>query len=182
VLTATDALRLEHQSIEGALDFAERIAAKINRDQEVPSANVAKLMEFIRLFVEQCHHSKEEEILFPLLEKKGISANGGPLGVMLMEHDRARVLIEQMSVAAGNALGHPSAKRWMRAAWDYSDLMIDHFYKEEEMLFKMADRVLSQEEQAGLAGAFKLLEDEKIGPGKHQQLRAMMEELIAQNP
>jgi hemerythrin-like domain-containing protein len=179
---ATDVLRQEHQTIKGALGIAERIAAKINRDEEMPSANVAKLMEFIRLFIEQCHHSKEEEILFPLLEKKGIPANGGPLGVMLMEHERARVLIEEMSVTAGNALGHPSAKRWMRAAWDYSDLMYDHFYKEEEMLFKIADRVLSQEEQAAIAGAFKLLEDERIGPGKHEQLNAMIEELIAKNP
>jgi hemerythrin-like domain-containing protein len=43
--------------------------------------------------VHQWHHGKEEEILFPLLEKKGIPADGGPLGVMLMEHGRARALI-----------------------------------------------------------------------------------------
>ena len=131
---ATDVLKQEHQTIKGALGLAERIAAKINRGEETPPGGVTKLMEFIRLFVEQCHHSKEEEILFPLLEKKGIPANGGPLGIMLMEHDRARVLIEEMSMAAGNGITHDSAKRWMQAAWNYSDLMFDHFYKEEEML------------------------------------------------
>lgn len=179
---ATDVLRQEHQTIKGALGFAEKIAAKMNRDEVTPSEGVQRLMEFIRLFVEPCHHSKEEKILFPLLEKKGIPVNGGPLGVMLMEHERARVLIEEMSAAAGNGLAPDSAKRWMGAAWDYSDLMFDHFYKEEEMLFKMADRVLNEEEQAGMAGEFKKLESEKIGPGKHDQLRAMVEELIAQNP
>ena len=45
------------------------------------------------LSVHQWHHGKEEEILFPLLEKKGIPADGGSLGVMLMEHGRARALI-----------------------------------------------------------------------------------------
>lgn len=179
---ATDVLRQEHQTIKGALGFAERIAAKINRDEETPPEDVAKLMEFIRLFVEQCHHSKEEEILFPLLEKKGIPADGGPLGVMLMEHDRARGLIDDLGITAGNALGQHSAKRWMRAAWEYSDLMFEHFYKEEEILFKMADRVLSLDEQAAVAGQFKKLESEKIGEGKYEQLRAMMEELIAQSP
>ena len=178
---ATEVLRQEHQTIKGALGYAERIAAKIDHGEEASRDGVARLMEFIHLFVEQCHHSKEEQILFPLLEKKGIPAEGGPLGVMLLEHDRARGLIEEMSAAAGNGLAPVSAKRWMQAAWDYSDLMHDHFYKEEEMLFKMADRVLSQEEQTAIAGAFKLLDSEKIGPGKHEQLQMMMEELIGQS-
>ena len=148
----------------------------------MPLDGVQKLMEFIRLFVEQCHHSKEEEILFPMLEKKGISAEGGPIGVMLMEHDQARNLIEEMSAAATDGADRDSAKRWMQAAWNYSDLMHDHFYKEEEMLFRMADRALSQQEQAAVAVEFKRLESEKIGEGKHDQLRAMMEEMIAGSP
>lgn len=180
--SATEVLRQEHQTIKSALGFAERIAATINRDEEAAPEGIAKLMEFIRLFVEQSHHSKEEEILFPLLEEKGIAADGGPLGIMLMDHDRARVLIEELGIAAGNSLGRQSAKRWMQAAWEYSDLMFDHFYKEEEILFKMADRVLSLEEQAAVAGEFKKLESDKIGEGRHELLRAMMEELIARNP
>ena len=179
---ATDVLRQEHQAIKGALGFAEKIAAKIKQDEDMPRDGVQKLMEFIRLFVEQCHHSKEEEILFPLLEKKGIPADGGPLGVMLMEHDRARNLIEEMSAAATDGTDSDSARRWMQAAWNYSDLMHDHFYKEEEMLFRMADRVLSQKEQAAAAVEFKRLDIEKIGEAKHDQLRAMMEEMIAGNP
>lgn len=182
MLSATDTLRQEHGTIKGALEFAERIAAKMNGEQEVSSENLATLMEFIRLFVEQCHHSKEEEILFPLLEEKGIR---GPLGVMLMEHDRARVLIEEMSTAAADGIPHmsqDSAKRWTRAAWNYSDLMYEHFYKEEEMLFKMADHVLSAEEQASIAQAFQRIENEKLGAGRHEQLRTTMAQLIAQNP
>lgn len=178
---ATDVLRQEHQVIKGALGFAERVAAKINKEQEVKSENLAKLMEFIRLFVEQGHHGKEEEILFPLLEQKGIPAGGGPIGVMLMEHDRARVLIYEMSAAAESAASPDSAKRWTRAAWDYSDLMYEHFYKEEEILFKMADRVLSAAEQVSVVQAFNRLESEKLGQGRHEQLRASMAELIAQN-
>lgn len=179
---ATEVLRQEHQTIKGALGFAEKIAAKINRGEEMPSDGVQKLMEFIRLFVEQCHHSKEEEILFPLLEKKGIPADGGPLGVMLTEHDRARNLIEEMSTAAAGGTDRDSAKRWMQATWNYSDLMHDHFYKEEEMLFRMADRILSEEEQVAVASEFERLESIKVGDEKHDQLRAMIEKLISQNP
>ena len=59
---ATDVLRQEHQTIKGALGFAEKIAAKINRGEEMPSDGVQKLMEFIRLFVERCHHGKDDQL------------------------------------------------------------------------------------------------------------------------
>ena len=181
MLGATDVLREEHQTIKAALDFAERIAAKISQDGELPSENMAKFMEFIHLFVERCHHSKEEEILFPLLGKRGIPVEGGPVGMMLIEHDRARGLIEEMSAATEGGITRDTAERWTRATWNYSDLMHNHFYKEEEILFKMADRVLGPEEQSSMTEDFKRLENEKIGPGRHEQLRAMVEELIAQN-
>lgn len=179
--SATDTLRQEHQAIKGALQFAERVSARMNSAPEAPLDGLAKLMEFLRLFVEQCHHSKEEQILFPLLEEKGIR---GPVGVMLMEHDRARVLIEEMSCAVADGVPHITqdlAKRWIRAAWDYSDLMYEHLYKEEEMLFNMADRVLSAEEQASVAQAFKRFENEMLGAGRYEQLRATMAGFVAQN-
>ncbi|MGH9344393.1 MAG: hemerythrin domain-containing protein [Terriglobia bacterium] len=181
--TATSVLRQEHESIRAMLDFTEGVSGKMSRGEPAPPEVLAKVMDFIRLFVDQCHHSKEEEILFPMLEKKGIPTSGGPLGMMLMEHDRARGLIQEMSeaVEAYNPGSQGPGERWTRAAWDYSDLMHDHFGKEEEVLFRMADNILSPEEQAALASGFERLEKEKIGPGRHEQLRAMMVELISQN-
>jgi hemerythrin-like domain-containing protein len=179
--TATEVLMEEHRSINGMLEFMERVAEKANQGQRVSPEVMAKLMEFIRLFIDQCHLSKEEEILFPSVEKKGVPAAGGRLGVMLMEHDRARVLIHGMNAETANGSSSPeSLKRWTRVAWNYSDLMYEHFHKEEEILFRMADRILCSEEQASMVKEFDQLENSKIGPGKHAQLRAMMEELIAE--
>lgn len=180
--TATEVLKEEHRSIKGMLELMERVAEKTSQGQQASPEVMAKLMEFIRLFIDQCHHSKEEEVLFPLLEKRGVPRAGGPLGVMLMEHDRARVLIHEMNVETANGNSAEPLKRWARAAWNYSDLMHEHFHKEEEVLFRMADRILSSEEQALIVDDFERLANRKIGPGKHDQLRAMMEELIAQNP
>ncbi len=181
--TATSVLRQEHQSIRAMLGFTEGVAGKMSRGELAPPDVLAKVMDFIRIFVDQCHHSKEEEILFPMLEKKGIPTSGGPLGIMLMEHDRARGLIQKMveAVEAYTAGDHGSGERWTHAMWDYSDLMHDHFGKEEEVLFRMADNVLSPEEQAALASDFERLEKEKIGPGRHEQLHAMIAELLSQN-
>ncbi|MDE3178254.1 MAG: hemerythrin domain-containing protein, partial [Acidobacteriota bacterium] len=124
----------------------------------------------------------EEEVLFPTLEKKGFSTTGGPLGVMLIEHDRGRSLIQELSEASeGYKAGdQDSGERWIEALFDYSQLMHDHFVKEEDMLFRMADNVLSPEEQAAIVLDFERIEREKLGPGRHKQLSEMMNELVAQ--
>jgi hemerythrin-like domain-containing protein len=113
--TATELLREEHHYIKGMLEFMERVAEKTSQGQPVSSEVMAKLMEFMRLFIDQCHHSKEEEILFPLLEKRGVPAAGGPPGVMLMEHDRARVFIHEMNAETANGGSPESLKHWTRA-------------------------------------------------------------------
>lgn len=181
--TVTKVLLGEHQSIRDALNFAEGVSVKIDRGGQASPEVLAKVMDFFRLFVDQCHHSKEEEIFFPALEQKGMSTTGGPLAVMLMEHDRARALIQEMSEAAEACKtdGAAAGKQWSRAAWDYSGLMQEHFGKEEEIIFRMADNVLNPEEQDAIVIGFEKLEAEKIGRGKHREIESMMRTLIEEN-
>ncbi len=183
MVTATRVLRREHQSIRGALGLAEHISVRIERGEQSPPGVLAKVMDFFLLFVDRCHHSKEEDVFFPLLESRGVPTSGGPIGVMLMEHDRARGLIQEMSEAAEayEADGEAAGKRWARSAWDYSGLMQEHFGKEEDVLFRIADNLLSPEEHGAVVARFERIETEKLGPGRHEELEAMMKELIAKN-
>lgn len=179
--SATKLLKDEHRSIRAALDFAERMTSRIERGEEISLEGLARLMEFIHLFVERCHHAKEEKIFFPALESKGVGTSDGPLGVMLADHERGRDLIRTMNEAAeeyqpGLA---KSGEHWARAAWDYSGLMQEHFGKEEEILFRMADSVLSPEEQGVIVTDFQRLDEENLGFGKHEELRARMIELAS---
>lgn len=57
-IAATETLRQEHRSISVVLDFAEEVAGRISRGEHAPPEVLAKMMEFIRLFVDQCHHGK----------------------------------------------------------------------------------------------------------------------------
>lgn len=165
------------------MSFAEGLSIKIEGGEQAPPEVLAKVMNFLRLFVDRCHHSKEEDILFPALGGKGVPISGGPLGVMLMEHDQARALIQEMSEAAEayKTDTETAGKQWARAAWDYSGLMQEHFGKEEDVLFRMADNILSPEEQDRIVAGFEKLENEKIGAGRHEKLEAIMKDLIGQN-
>lgn len=180
--TATRVLKAEHQTIREALNFAEGVSVKIDRGGQPSPDVLAKVMDFFQLYVDQCHHKKEEEVLFPLLEQKGMSMESGPLGVMLLEHERARGLIQEMSEAAEACKtdGAKAGKQWAHAAWDYSGLMQEHFGKEEEILFRMADNVLAPEEHDAVVIQFEKLEAEKIGRRKHQELADMIKNLIAE--
>jgi hemerythrin-like domain-containing protein len=180
--TATTVLRTEHDAILRMLDAAEEVARQLDRGQRVAPETLTGLLEFFRLFADRCHHGKEEDLLFPLLEKKGLPRAGGPIGVMLHEHDQGRALVKQMADAAeaygGGSTG--AGGRWAEAARGYAFLLRQHIDKENNVLFVMAENLLTSTEQTELATAFEKVEEEKMGPGTHERLHALMDKLTAQ--
>ena len=165
--TATAVLRKEHEAIVKMLAVTEEVARRLAAGEHVAAETLAGLLEFFRLFADKCHHGKEEDLLFPQLEKKGMPRAGGPLAVMLAEHEQGRALIRQM---AGPA--------WAAAARAYASLLHAHIEKENHVLFVMAERMLTPSEQAELAEGFEKIEVEKMGAGTHERLHAMMAKLI----
>lgn len=180
--TATEILRHEHEAVLKMLDAAEEVAQRFEKGGKVRPEVLADLLEFFRLFADRCHHAKEEELLFPLLERKGIPREGGPVGVMLAEHDEGRALVKEMAEAAeAYQSGVKGASlRWAKAARAYVQLLRGHIFKENNVLFLMAERVLTPDEQAQLAESFEKLEIEKMGAGTHERLHAKMEKLVAE--
>lgn len=165
--TATEILRTEHEAIISMLDATEVVARNISSGK-LPSAETLQgLLEFFKVFADRCHHGKEEDLLFPLLESKGIPRASGPVGVMLYEHEQGRELIRQMTAAAGQFTDGDQnvAQSWARAASGYATLLRAHIHKENDILFVMAERILTSAEQSELAGEFEKLELEKDGGG-----------------
>ena len=125
---ATEVLRKEHDAILKMIEATEITAARLERGEKVPDSMLAGLIEFFQLFADRCHHGKEEEIFFPRLVEKGMPRDGGPVGVMLHEHEMGRDLIRRMSQAEGAyRAGAPSAAlSWAQAARSYSALLREH--------------------------------------------------------
>jgi hemerythrin-like domain-containing protein len=180
--TATATLRTEHEAILKMLEAAEEVALQLGRNVTVAPETLAGLQEFLRLFADRCHHGKEEDLLFPLLEQKGLPRAGGPIGVMLLEHEQGRALIRQMVEASeAYAAGQTDAGRlWAGAARGYVELLRSHIMKENNILFMMAERLLSDAEQESLSEAFERVEEEKLGPGTHERLHLLMDKLYAE--
>jgi hemerythrin-like domain-containing protein len=177
---ATEVLRKEHDAILKMIEATETTAERLSRGEKVPDSIPADIVEFFQLFADRCHHGKEEEVLFPRLVEKGMPKQGGPVGVMLHEHEMGRELIRQMRQAGDDYRSGKAgaASSWAQAARSYANLLREHISKENEVLFVMAERMLDESEQKELAEAFERVEIERMGAGTHDRLHARMEQLI----
>jgi len=150
--TPTDILRAEHVLILQALETIESAARALDRAASIPDEWWTEMIGWLRGFADRNHHAKEEDALFPAMVEKGIPSQGGPIGVMLDEHTRGRLLIRAMESGTG-------ADRTLSAR-GYVDLLRAHIAKENEVLFPLADAVLEPETQRALAIRFQSLADE----------------------
>jgi hemerythrin-like domain-containing protein len=167
-------LKNEHRVIERVLDALER-----RLSMPVDAEFFHKTIDFLRNFADGCHHAKEESELFPVLESAGIPREDGPIGCMLDEHQRGRMLIRTMAdnVEAAER-GNPSAAALVRsAATAYIGLLRQHILKEDNVLFVMADHVLGPEEQDLMREAFRRADGAHACASKHQRYVELAEEL-----
>ncbi|HET8550391.1 MAG TPA: hemerythrin domain-containing protein, partial [Bryobacteraceae bacterium] len=119
------------------------------------------------------HHQKEENILFPAMHRGGMPTDMGPIACMLKEHHQGREFVAGMAAAA-DALraGRPEAAAQFRAdAAGYARLLADHIYKEDNILFMMAERVVGEETLAALAPEFTKAEVD-CAAGRYEEFEA----------
>jgi hemerythrin-like domain-containing protein len=167
-MTPTETLKHEHKVVLLVLKGAEREGRSAQTTGKFNVGDVERMVEFFKNFVDRCHHTKEERCLFTKLEERGM-AHGGPIAVMLMEHEEGRRRI------ASIAQNLPKAKAGDRSAIAaigddlvaYAQLLRDHIDKEDNVLYAMADRILTAQDQQGLAEAFEKIEAEEIGEPPH---------------
>ena len=159
-MKATEQLKAEHEGIILMLRILTRIANHMEQGTTPNLEELGNLLEFLKIFADRCHHGKEEDLLFPEMEKAGIPKDHGPLGVMLTEHDAGRRFILGMSEAvdqlrSGNS---EAISEFVANARDYIGLLSQHIEKENNILFVMADAHLSAEKQNELCELFERLE------------------------
>jgi hemerythrin-like domain-containing protein len=154
-------LKHEHRVIERVLRSLDGVCARLEGGTDVPAATLREIADFITTFADGYHHGKEEQLLFPALERRGIPRLGGPLGVMEYEHRIERQLLGELRQAIDQYQnGDPAAaNRFIEAASAFLRLLVGHIEKEDSILFRIGDEVLDDAEKAALAQDFKQLDN-----------------------
>jgi hemerythrin-like domain-containing protein len=178
-VTPTETLKEEHRAIERMLAVLEIAAGRLSEGERVRPGLFQEAVDFVRNFADKCHHGKEETNLFPRLEERGVPKEGGPIGVMLHEHDLGREHIRAMdgAISAYEGDDKTAARVIVENARGYIELLQQHIRKEEDVLFPMADRILSAEDQRELEQRFEQVEQEVMGPGVHERYHQLLDRM-----
>lgn len=142
-----DGLIDDHEHIEEALSLLMKAVDLLSKDKISPEV-VEELAEFLSKFADQCHHGKEELILFPLMEKRGVPVWGGPIGVMTCEHGMGRYFLRnlQRAVKKYKEGQRDAINEITDYAESYYRLLLEHIDKENNVLFPMAREVVGKGE------------------------------------
>lgn len=145
-----DVLLGEHRTILQVLDEVDRESRRMERSGVLRELFWGDLLRFADEFDAGLHHKKEEELLFPALERAGLSATGGPTAVLRDEHGRIAFWRNRLE----HALAERDRLRVAAASASYVDFVRGHVMKENQILFPLARRLLSGTEQQALGQAF----------------------------
>jgi len=175
----TEILSSEHRVIEVAIDCLEQLSRNASNEKQLDREAAEQIVDFIRNFADECHHGKEEKQLFVMLGEKGMPAQGGPVGQMLVEHEMGRNFVKGMvdsipSAAEGKS---DALQAYIENAMGYVQLLRAHIQKEDGILFPMADRILNDDDQKTLLSAFEKVETEHMGHGTHDRYLRLAETL-----
>jgi hemerythrin-like domain-containing protein len=142
----TEILSADHKKVLENLKVMEQAI------RDIKSPDIKKTLSDLKDFLKneiEIHFRKEEEALFPEIEKF-IPREGGPVGVMLMEHEDLNRykdgLIKGIDLFLGDENSAEALSLIKENGTSYINLLREHIYKEDNMLFMMADMHLEDDQ------------------------------------
>ena len=112
--------------------------------KEEPDRYYALIQHFNRLMDVDKHYRRKENLIFPFLEKHGITA---PPAVMWAKHDETRALLKKARQVLQSGLDNRSEIRWMVPELQVATKAIhDMIGKEDNILFPMCMDTLTEKE------------------------------------
>ena len=176
----TDVLMNEHQCIKQVLDCLEKMVSKVQRDARFEEKPARDAVFFFRYYANRCHHAKEEALLFPVLEAKGLTEGMTLMVDVAEEHIEGRKRVGAMEEAIeGASQGNTDAlKRFCDEARAYVQMLRRHIRKEDDFLFPVADIAIDAEEAKELAALVKNTDSDTSMELTVKHCRKIAEDLV----
>lgn len=161
------------------LRIMDAMAGSARLGERLDPGDLDDVVEFLRIFVDKCHHHKEEELLFPAIRAANIGSASEVVDSLLADHVQGRQAVASIASAAQRlADGDTTANAEIASAIaDYTELLRAHIRREESDCFDVADRELPESVQAELAEGYDRIEREVVGGGVHEAFHALLDRL-----
>ncbi len=139
----TQILSDEHQTILKVIDAALKECSEIEKGKALKVVFFQKAIDFIKNYADKFHHAKEEDILFTAMLENMENLHCNPIPVMLHEHDEGREFVKGME----QGIVENDTEKLIKNTRGYCELLQNHIYKEDNVLYPMAEEALSDEQK-----------------------------------
>ncbi|MBE0476766.1 MAG: hemerythrin domain-containing protein [Coriobacteriia bacterium] len=169
-------LRTEHRAVMAVLGVIEEMEQRFEEARSVPAEDMRDILEFLREFVDACHHAKEERMLFPAMREAGVAGAEDTIGLLIGEHVMGRNYVGRIAERLDRyEAGDVTVARELAGdLHGYAELLRRHIDTEEDVLFPMADEALPPEERRRLAEAYEEHERVTVGEGRHEEFHELI--------
>jgi len=168
----------EHELIERAMAVLKQNLDKLESKTYDPT-QLIRALDFLLEFGDKVHNKKEEDHLFPLMQERGIPVEGGPLGVMLAEHEAERQLLSRLMTEVPKLADFPpgEVERFKQEGLEYLRIRAEHIWKENDVLYNMGRQVLSADDGTALLDSFNAIDEAAYGKTAKENYLSMVVEL-----
>jgi len=151
------------------MDAIEAFTVGLSRGGE-DKTELSRFVRFIREFADARHHGKEEDVLFAAMVAAGFPREGGPIAVMLMDHEAGRAHVGVMATMAEQAEPWSAQARaeTVAAARGCAELLRGHIRKEDHILYPMARQRLDEAARRRVDQACAAFEVRQIEAGRDE--------------
>lgn len=143
-----DTLYEEHDEILRFLEMLDQVNARIQRERQFqPDNRDYTLLHHLaeHLVGAEKHHAREEQVLFPALDRLGVT---GPTRIMRMEHDELRVKKHRLLELA-ETVGPSGFREFQKQVDEAAKYIVfhlrDHIFKENTILYPTAIDLIKDE-------------------------------------
>lgn len=152
--TSLEILTNEHKNILKVISAVENECEKLENGKAIDKEFLEKAIDFIRGYADKIHHSKEEDILFVEMCKNEENMHCNPTHQMRHEHDEGRKFVKELE----KELNKGNKKKIIENAKGYCNLLKDHIYKEDNILYPMADESMDAKTKKSMLDKFNKIE------------------------
>ena len=147
-MKCTELLSQDHAVLRRGLGVLDGMVKKLEDGDRIEIADVTAILKFLRFFGDEYHQTMEEKVLFPALMRAEPQQDS--LRQMLVEHGEERAVVAEIEAA----LNPKKGIAFVRSTRRLTMLLGHHLDKEDIVLREVADRTLSEEQDALVVAEF----------------------------
>lgn len=162
----------EHDNISRAIEITKNAKKLIGKNDKEYESIARELIGFFKVYGDQYHHHKEEEILFPEMTKKNELLTDGIIKEMFDNHANFRELIHTIESDIEQKKFNDASLKMD----EYTEALLDHIAVENEELFQTADVLFTGDELENIYYRFIDMDNE-LGKTKKKELTDLLHSL-----